>query len=35
MADKTENLSPGHSLSDRSKKLFQRGKEEARIHRSF
>ena len=33
--DKNEVLSPGHSLPDNFKELFQRGKGGARIYRSF
>ena len=35
LADKTEDLSPGHSLSDSFKGLLRRGKGGARIYRRF
>ena len=35
LADKTEDLSPGHRISDSSEGLLQRGKGGARIYRSF
>ena len=35
LADKTEDLSPGHGISDRSEELPQRGQGGARIYRSF
>ena len=34
-AHKTENVSPGRSLSDSSEGLLQRGRGGTRIHRSF
>ena len=33
--NKTEDLSPGGSLSDSSEGLLQRGREGARVYRSF
>ena len=33
--DKTEDLSPGHSISDSSEGLLQRAKGGARIYRNF
>ena len=33
--DKSENISPGHSISDNSERLLWGGKEGARIYRSF
>ena len=35
LVDKTEDLSPGHSLSNSSERLLQRGKGGDRIERSF
>ena len=35
LADKTEHLSSGHSISDSSEKLLRRGKAGANICRSF
>ena len=35
LANKTEDLSPGHSISDNFKKLLQRGKGGAKIYRNF
>ena len=35
LVDKSEDLSPGHSISDNSEGLVQRGKGGARIYRGF
>ena len=35
LADKTEDLSPGHSITVSSERLLQRGKGVASIYRSF
>ena len=35
LVDKTENLSLGHSLSDISEGLLQRGKRRSRVYRAF
>ena len=35
LADKTEDVSPGHSLSDSPERWLRRGKGEGRIHGRF